>query len=280
MDLDQLVNELSKHHREIQGILKLLKDTRRLDSKRTENLSKLEKQLSKLKEIVDSNLEGEFQDYVRKLREWSSQYEEVLQIAASNIKKRLGHELEEQVKSLGLSLSGQYPELKAGFFTIELNFSKQVATLWYGPKQEQIAKCPLTAMAIAEQIRRAKDGLGSGLKEKELLEKIQNAYRRVMSKEGEPAPIIHVLSELAYLLQTQRFHQDPRKENYKSYSRADFSYDLYRIRKYQSIIQSPVKLHLKVATRRHTRHRTGFLWVPDKESGKGTAYSHLTVREE
>lgn len=89
-------------------------------------------------------------------------------------------------------------------------------------------------------------------------------------------PIIKVLTELAFLLQNSHFHQDPRRENYESYSRADFSYDLFRIHRYQL---SPLKIQLKVATREYTRQRTDFLWIPDDENGRGTTYSHLLVEE-
>jgi hypothetical protein len=127
-------------------------------------------------------------------------------------------------------------------------------------------------------IEKAKKELGSGLNEEELLQRIHSAYYRVVGgKRGEPAPIIEVLAELAYLLQSQKFRQDPRKENYRSYGRADFSYDLYRVRKYQSSNLS--RLRLNVATRIDTRRRANFLWVPDDESGKGTTYSKLVFEE-
>jgi len=181
---------------------------------------------------------------------------------------------------LGLSLSGQYPELKAGLFTIEIDFDRWKAVLWYGPKQERLGQLDLSVKKIASRIEKARQQLGSQLPEEELLLKLQEAYHRLPSaKRGEPAPIIRVLSELSYLLQNSRFLQDPRRENYRSYSRADFSFDLFRIRKFQSSTLFPSKLQLTVATRAHTRRRSDYLWIPGKEDGNGTTYSHLQFEE-
>ena len=281
MNLEVVLDKLSKHQRNVQSAIKLLREISRLDKNRMENLPKLRTRLVKLEEFL-INLDKN-QDYVLNLKDWINQYKSVLKDTANQIQRKLGIELEEQMKNLGLSLSGQYPELKAGFFTIELDFDNQKATLWYGPKQERLSQCPLTATAIAKQIEKAKKELGSKLNEQELLEKVRSAYYRVVEmkgvKKGEPVPIIEVLAELAYLLQSQRFRQDPRRENYRSYSRADFSYDLFRVRSHQINSLFPSKLHLKTATRAHTRRRSDFLWVPDDESGKGTTYSHLAFKE-
>lgn len=278
MSLDQLLKELSTHKRNIQSIYKLLSEISRLDKNQVENLTKLKARLDKLEETM-KNIERE--SYVQNLKEWIKHYKSILEDTTNRIKRQIGVELENQLKNLGLALSGHYPELRAGLFTIELDFDKWRAVIWYGPKQERLSECLLSTSAIVKQIERVKKELGSGLKEEELLKKLSDAYNRVagVEKKGEYVPIIKVLTELAYLVQNPRFHQDPRRENYKSYSRADFSYDLFRIRRYQVEAFFPIKVQLKVATREYTRQRTDFLWVPDDENGRGTTYSHLLVEE-
>jgi len=278
MNLKQLLNEFSTHKESVQLVFNLLKEISRLDQNRMENLFKLKAQVLKLEKIIKQIEQGG--SHIQNIADWVSQYKRTLETAAEGIRKRFGTELEQELKKLGIPLLGQYPELKAGLFTIELDFDKWKVTLWYGPKQERLSQHPLSTSKIAIQLEKEKKKLGSQLSEEQLLVKLREAYHRASGmKHGDPAPIIKVLAEMSYLLQKPRFLQDPRRENYRSYSRADFSYDLFRIRKLQSNTLFVSKLHLTVATRAHTRNRSGFLWVPDDESGKGTTYSHLHFEE-
>jgi len=279
MDLNQLLRGFSTHKQNIQSTVKLLKEISRLEQNRIENLPKLRARLTKIEGTIKQLGQGTSQ--IQNLSNWVVQYKRDLQTTEEGIRKRFGVELQQELKKLGLSVSGQYPSLKAGLFTIELNFEKGQTVLWYGPKQERLDQCNLSAAEVAKRIERAGQQLGSHLDEAELLEKLYNAYCRTAGvKRGQPVPIIEVLSELAYLLQSPRFRQDPRRENYRGYSRADFSYDLFRVHRFQSNTLFERKLHLTVATRVHTKWRKDFLWVPDEErSGRGTTYSHLQFKE-
>ena len=278
MNLEQLISELQKQQKKVQSIIKLLREISRLDQNRNENLRKIRQAIEKLNHVVNIFKQAEIS--VHDLTNWISQYQSEVKSTEEKIRKQFGVELENELGKLGLSLSGQYPELKAGLFTIELDFDQWKVTLWYGPKQERLGQHPLSVSKIASQIEKEKQKLGSQLPEEQLLEKLREAYHRASGmNRGGPVPIIKVLAEVSYLLQRPRFLQDPRRENYRSYSRADFSYDLFRIRKFQSNTLFASKLHLTVATRAHTKRRSGFLWVPDDESGKGTTYSHLLFEE-
>lgn len=278
MDQEQLISEFRKQQKNVQSIIKLLRDISRLDQNRGENLLKIRQTIRKLNHVANSFKQSviSFDDLIN----WISQYESEVKSAEEKIRKQFGVELENELGKLGFSLSGQYPELKAGLFTIELDFDRWKATLWYGPKQERLGQYQLSASKIASQIEKEKQKLGSHLPEERLLEKLHEAYYRASEKKhGVPVPIIKVLAELSCLLQSPHFLQNPKRENYRSYSRADFSYDLFRIRKCQSNTLFQWKLHLIVATRHHTRRRSDFLWIPDDENGKGTTYSHLQFEE-
>ena len=278
MNLTQLLSEFERSKKNVDSAIKLLKEISRLEQDRMENLPKLRARLTKLNGIIEQLGQGVEQHEA--LRNWADQYRRELAHAEEQIKKQFGVELEQELKKAGLSLSGQYPDLKAGLFTVELDFERQQVILWYGPKQERLDKCPLSVAKVVALIEKVRQQLGSRLSEDEFLSKLQEAYFRATGSErGEHVPIIGVLSELAYLLQSPRFHQDPRRENYKSYSRADFSYDLFRIRQSEPHAPFDKRLHLVVATRTHTRQRQDFLWVPDDESGRGTTYSHLQFKE-
>jgi len=281
MDLERLIGEFEEQQRTFQNINKLLREIFKLDKNRNENLPKIRQAISKLKDVANSVQMVETSAH--NLTKWISQYESEVTNAEEEIRKQFGAKLEKELGKLGLSLSGQYPELKAGLFTIELDFDKWKATLWYGPKQEHLVQCPLSVSKIAHQLEKERQQLGSRLPENQLLEKIGEAYYRVVGMKrgenapiiGENAPIIRVLAELSYLLQSPDFLQDPKRENYRSYSRADFSYDLFRIQRFQKEAHSLSQIQLTIATLTHTKRRSDFLWVPYDEHGKGTAYSHL-----
>lgn len=278
MDLNQLLEELAIYKRHFDSAAKLLKEISRLDQGRMENLPQLRARLTKLDRITGQLGQGAERHQV--LCNWVDQYKRELINFEEQIKKRFGVELEQELKKKGLPLSGQYPDLKAGLFTIELDFDKKRVTLWYGPKQERLDQCRLSAVEVANRIEKVGRQLGSHLEEEEFLKKLQMAYSRMPGSErGEPVPIIGVLPELAYLLQGSQFRRDPRRENYKGYSRADFSYDLFRIRRPQQHTFFASRVHLTVATRDQTKRRQDFLWVPDDENGRGTTYSHLQFKE-
>jgi DNA-binding transcriptional MerR regulator len=277
MNTEQLIKIFYDHQKNIQSIVRLLREISRLDQNRNENLPKIKQAISRLNDVANS-LKGD--TLVQQLANWMSQYESKVKNTEEEIRKRLGAELEKELEKLDLPLSGQYPELKAGLFTIELDFDQWKAVLWYGPKQERLVQCPLSVSKIASLLQEEKEKLGSQLPEEQLFEKLRDAYYRVAEKGGGVVPIIRVVAELSYLLQSKRFIQDPKRENYRSYSRADFSYDLFRIRKFQMHSFFPSRIYLTTATRDHTKRRSDFLWVPDDENGKGTTYSHLRFEEE
>ncbi|HGE71294.1 TPA: hypothetical protein ENX78_10695 [Candidatus Poribacteria bacterium] len=271
MDLNQLLNELKKCKKNFDLLFKQLKEISYLEQDRMANLPRLKARLATVDKTMGQLIQCASQSEV--LRNWASQYREDLVRSEEHFKKHFGVELERELRAHNLSLSGQYPDLKSDLYTIELDFDGERVVLWYGPKQERIGQCHLSVTEIVNRIEKFRQQIGSGLSEDEFLKRLREAYSRVMGiNRGEPAPIIAVLTELAYLLQDSRFRQDPRKENYRSYSRADFSYDIYKFRQIKG-------LRLKVATRDHTKKRMDFLWVPDNESGEGTTYSHLYFEE-
>jgi len=273
MDLTQIFDAFKTHKKNNDVTFKLLRDILRLEQDRIQNLPKLKIRLTKLEEILRQLLQNKNQ--YETLLNWVDLYKQDLTNSEEQIKNRFGIELEQELKKIGLSLSGQYPELKVGLFTIELFFDKGLVTLWYGPKQERQAQCRLLSHEVASNVEKSRQQLGSHLDNDEFLKKLQEAYFRAAgTKQGESIPISTVLAELAFLLQNQQFRSDPRQDNYKGYSRADFSYDLFRIR--QAVNKN---LHLTVATRANTRRRQDFLWIPDDERGKGTTYSHLQFKE-
>lgn len=274
-DVTQILGELTRLHKCTESAVTVLKAIARLEQNRLQNLPQLQRHLAEFDQIREQL--SHHPELLETLHDWVIEYREVLSNAEQEFRQRFGGGLETELKRKGFLLSGQYPDLRTGLFTLELDFDREQVVIWYGPKQERLLHCQPDAREVANRVERASRQLGTRLDKTEFLQRLQTAYSRVADRQNsESAPIIDVLTELAYLLQSTRFFQDPRQENYQGYSRADFSYDLFLLR--QSLLSSECidkRLHLIVATRTHTRRRKDFLWVPDNESGRGTTYSHL-----
>ncbi len=50
----------------------------------------------------------------------------------------LRRELEQHLAPLNIAVAGHYPELRAGWFTLQLDFTQGTVKLWFGPKQEYL----------------------------------------------------------------------------------------------------------------------------------------------
>ncbi|MDI6893767.1 MAG: hypothetical protein QME70_03990 [Bacillota bacterium] len=275
-DLGQALGEYKKR---LDGALKLYEEIRRLDQQRGDHVAQLRSRVNKLVRLIEELDQAPLD--TDGLRHWVGEYEPLLSQAESELRVRFGRELEAALAEKGFPLRGQYPELKSGLFTLQLDFVRGKATVWYGPKQERLEECPLRPADMASRLEGIMKRLGSGIPEPEFLGKLRQAYaRQVSAAVAKGVPITAILGEVAHLVQDARFHQDPRKELYRSYGRADFSYDLFRLTRFLRVSPSDTHLRLAVATREYTKRRQDFLWVPDDESGKGTAYSHLRFEGE
>lgn len=272
MELAHLLNEMKASRREDDQFFKLLQEIATLDKDRITNLPKIKTKLIRL----DSLLSQPTQRLPRSVSQWATQYKQDLSEAEAQVRKNFGINLEQALKSLSMSLTGQYPELKAGLFTFKLDFEKDRVAIWYGNEQEKLDECRVLADDVAKRVENLLKNLGSGLEQDVFIEKLRQAYRRTVGGvDNQPVPIIQVLPEVAFLIQGAMFLQEPLREHYRSYSRADFSYDLYRYGK-KAVSHG---LRLTIAVRANTRRRTDFLWIPDDDRGHGTAYSHIQFEE-
>lgn len=281
MNLPQLQQQVKEKQKNASKLATLLKQVARLDQDRGTNYRKIGDALQKLQPLIEEL--GKFAECASLVQDWTADYRNVMDRTHQEFKYRFAVELEKELKEHGLSLAGRGSELRSGLYTIELDFDKLAATLWYGPRQERLKRCALSATEVAKALEKLSKNLGSGLNPGEFHQQLRNAYQQVLTgtarKSGAPAPVIQVLSELSHLLQNARFHNDPRKEYYKGYSRADFSYDLFRTHRSKPDQDLGRKWHLVVAARALTRRRSDFLWVPDDGTGKGTAYAYLQFEE-
>ncbi len=224
---------LIKSGQMLQSITKLVKTIETLEENPAGNMRRIEKYLGDMQKVTASLPSSS--ETRQMVESWLSRYLDRLNTRKEEIQHTFGAELESVLKAKGFELKGQYPELKAGFYTLEVDFTKGEITIWYGHKQEIMGKAPVLPSDVAKQMDRIdKELRGRPLKEDVFIKRLHEAYLRVLSKmgnkEGEHVPILEVLAEYVFLEQDKRFFTDPRKEFFKGYSRAFFSYDLYRLK--------------------------------------------------
>ena len=279
MDLDKLLNTFTGTKKTTDAIVRTLRQISRLDEDRAANFRQIQSRMVKIGDMTGQIEPGT--RLVPDLQAWLNEYANQLEEARGELGRRFGIELEQCLEETGRSLSGHYPELKTGLFTIELDFDGGYANLWYGPRQEQLGRYRLSPREVASRVQKSERDLGSGLPLDEFLARLEEAYLScIEGKRSRKAPIIQVLCQLSYLLQTPNFRSDPKKEYYRGYGRADFSFDLYRVQREAGQIRQRKSLHLAVATRSQTEQRARHLWIPESVDGRGSAYSHITFEEE
>lgn len=261
--------ELIKNYRDLdKKINNVIKLERNLD----ENFLKLQSTLSALRNLCNGLIASpEVKEW---LVQWLDQRTNELKVYEDGHLKQYGFGLEHALAEIKLGLSGHMPQLKTGYFTIEVIPRQWQAKLWLGPRQEELGICPLVAQETVKKIQEIRSKLGTRLGESEYLNKLSQCISKLQSSNSTDGyvPIIDVLWELAPMLQSAKFKCNPKKEFYTSYSRADFSVDLLHFSKH---------IQLRTAARAFTKQRSQFLWVPSDElSGEGTVYSHIRIRKE
>lgn len=275
----ELRDYLAKTGKALQTVTGLVKAIETLEKSPVDNVYRIEKLVGEVqKATAGLPPDGEIK---KKVDGWLSACISRLQAHKGELRRVFGVSLEGLLQGQGFELKGQYPELRAGFYGIEVDFDKAQASIWYGPKQELMGKARLSPSEVAKQVERTHKALTNRpLNEEGFLKRLHEAYLSSLSKmgrkEGEHAPILKVLAEYVFLEQDRRFYIDPRREHFKGYGRAFFSYDLYRLRQRRLLGR---ELSLVVATRANTVRRENFLWVPTDDRGNGTVYAYLFFRE-
>ncbi|RRR70196.1 MAG: hypothetical protein EI684_13705 [Candidatus Viridilinea halotolerans] len=259
-------------HSAPEPLLKLLQEIQKLELEHPHGHPSLTKKIDRV--ATTTAAMSEQVPLPESLQQWLSDYKQNLSTKAAKARERFANELDELLRPIGLRLSGALPELHAGLFTIEVDAEGTKVTLWYGRKQERLGHLALDSSKVKDYVEKQRKELGAKLVFEKFYAKLTQAYQRAKrSHNEENVPITNVLVEMAFLLQKPVFYEDPRREYYIEYQRADFSYDLYQFR--DSLIQKG--LHLRVATRVYNQ-RSMYLWIPERDEGQGSRYSHLALR--
>ena len=104
---------------------------------------------------------------------------------------------------------------------------------------------------------------------------LRQAWRRASTPTTEWVELVDVLPELALLIQSRRFRRDPSARNFKPYPKAQFAYDLWRLRRDRVLSAAGWRLSLGPATGGSTRDKGRVLRLEDD---RGRGQYHLALR--
>lgn len=233
-----------------------------------------------LAEIDKAVADGALAGFEKELRGWVKDTQEQIKAGQEEFKGWFGGELEKKLKESGLKLAGQFPDLHASFFRIKVDLDNGSVKIAYGPDEEPLGKTdahPDDVAGVVQNVLRGLDGLR--LPDESLLEKIYTAYDRCLKmndlRVGEKVGILEVLKEFVWLIQNKRFSADPRRENFREYSRIAFSYHVSKLEKRD---HDGKRLELTVAAREQAAKREEHLWIPTDAQGNGTHFSGLAFK--
>ena len=274
-----LTSIVTKEGNNTQAIAKSLKTIDRMSEVPEKNLYKIKIEIKKIEKKIETNnliesIKEKILDYTQQVKANIPEWEE-------RIKKAFWGELEEAVKEAGFELRGNYTRLMISFYTLELDLDNLKVIIWYGNKQEKVATCRLDPQDVVKKLIVANNKIiNRNFDEKEFMGKLFKAYKNSIHKKeeklGDRVPISEILYEYTLLLQKKKFFFNPTKGNFVGYDRAHFSYDLFNLSD-RNIENN--ELNLVTATRKFTRSKSDFLWIPSDMKGEGDYISHIIFRK-
>jgi hypothetical protein len=273
-----IMAQLNKRILLSQSVMKSLKQIKSLESDHVKNVYDIARLLDSIRGRLADFPTGSEERTV--IDEWLNSYSPALEINKRELHDSFGKALNMLLEKQEIQLVGQYPELKADIFTIKIDFKMGQCSLWYGPEQELLGRTKLDPGELSKRIDAARSQLSSALNEDVFLEQVHSAYLHVIRNrnrpEGERAEIVPVLNELVLIKQDNRFRVSPSKETFKEYTRAQFSFDLFRLSQRKLGTKS---MTLVGAVRSDTSSRSGFIWIPSDGKGNGSSCGYVCFKE-
>lgn len=258
-------------------ITKLLNDYTKLKEKPIDNAYVLERKLVELLKIATTLADFDLKNL---LVNWLNQEKKEIERLKEEFRFTFGEQLRTLFQQDNRTIKGQYPILRVGFYTLVLNFEFGEASLYFGPQIEKIrSKLPLEPAKIFQTIKKFDEDLKKiKFDPEEFYLDLKNAYKRslaILNKPyGEKVLLVDVFDEYVFLKQSVQFLIDPRKENYREFSRIELAYFLYLFKK-SEFGQQPI--HLYIATFDATTDKKQSIWIPDDEEGEGTYYGYMAI---
>jgi hypothetical protein len=275
----QLLKEVSKKAR---ILAKRLESYQKIKEQPVADIRLFEKSINDIKKLLTNFPDGEIKTNLLK---WTEAENGFIKKTKEEFRFQFGNQLKELLAKGGLVLKGQLPVLRAGLYTLKLDFEIGFAALYWGPEIQTIkAKLPLSVEVIYQALHNFNEQIKKrAAAPKDFLKNMQHAYHRYTALNnipyGNKVLLIDLLSELVLISQSASFRADPSKDKFHEYSRIQFGYDLFNLKKNDHYETDKHKLRLSVATFDATTDKAKSIWVPDNEQGDGTYYSYIAFEK-
>lgn len=179
-----------------------------------------------------------------------------------------------EMDGIELSILSKSPlELCLSPVTVRVDFDANRAEFLYS--QQVLASCAADAIEILSTHREVVAALETReWNAREFHAQLLRAWRRAAPGEGW-AELVDVLPELVFLRQPKAFRSDPTARRFAPYSRAQFAFDLWRLRRDRALTQDQWRLSVAPATGSATKDKKLVFWLEDD---RGQGQYHLTLR--
>ncbi len=195
-------------------------------------------------------------------------------------RQKLARELKELCAARGIRLAvvtKEPLEIRLPPIGVRIDVEEGRAAIVFG--QVELLVCDATA----EDIIRAREKALKSLERpkwspEEFHRQLREAWSAAARRCGRPdgwVELAEVIADVAVAIQGPRWRQDPTARNFTSYGKAQFLYDLHRLREASALSAGGYRLVLGPATGASTRDKRRVFWVED---GDGRGAYHLTLR--
>lgn len=280
INTSELKDELKKTINILQTIARLMTsiEKHKPSTASIHNIIQIEKAINKITSNIASLPDTQIKDTID---EWVLESLNRLQANKAESMRAFGTQLERALQDRYLELRGHYPRLKTGIYTIELDFNKAKASIWYGPKEGLLARSVLSVPELVSELDKVRASLTSGpLQETQFLDRLQESYRTVLTTEqtmmGEYVPVVKVLEEFLPFEHGTSSSSEHKRAYLKAYNRAYFSHTIFKLRNNVSLSKV---ISLLPATRAKTANRADYIWVPSDDKGNGDRCAYILVKE-
>jgi hypothetical protein len=191
---------------------------------------------------------------------------------ADALRQQLGRELKAACDGSGLSLhtvSREQPiEVRIPPLAVVIDFERARAELRFA--KETLAGCAAEAQAIVTAHGKVTAALQRGFQADTFFDLCLKAWlaARAATGNGDRIELLDFLPFLAVLRQPAKFRAAPVRENFAGYPRAQFAFDVMRLRREHGLARNGWRMNLGVATGTTAADKRRVLYVED-EAGNG-----------
>ena len=196
-----------------------------------------------------------------------------LKEAPQELSRTVGRDLTRLCEERGIRMqvvsTGKPIEIRLPPVAVVIDFDRGKAEIRFA--REKLAECAADAAAILEARSRAVESLDGPFDAAAFFERAAAAWRAARGAAAKDEPRVEILDflpQLALQMQAERFKVEPSGRNFTGYSRAQFAWDLNRLRREGGLEQRGLRLNLGVATGTTAQQKKRVIWIED-EGGNG-----------